>query len=210
MKISYNEFHISRKVREECNFDESLFSSAGNVVFANFKAVHKFQTKLNELFDERGQSEKKVSAGSLNAMGLIDETFHYVCMIYRRDKTPDCFKNLLADLDRNFSKAKIDKLFLQFMEEFPPVEVFKKKISAEEFLDQNCIDAGTKMERSNREQVLEELVMLHLANENPAFHPFAILFDDSNLAANADYIKTWNQIKAFFLTQPVFGPKNSL
>ena len=209
MKISYNEFHISRKVREECDFEDSLFSSAGNVIFANFKAVHKFQTKLNGLFDKRGQSEKKVSAGSLNAMGLIDEIFHYVCMIYRRDKAPDCFKNLLSDLDRNFSKVKIDKLLLQFMEEFPPVKVFKKEISAEEFLEQNCIDAGTKMKRSNREQVLEELVMLHLANENPAFHPFAILFDDSNLVVNADYIKTWNQIKAFFLTQPVFGPKNN-
>ena len=97
MKISYNEFHISRKVREECDFEDSLFSSAGNVIFANFKAVHKFQTKLNGLFDKRGQSEKKVSAGSLNAMGLIDEIFHYVCMIYRRDKAPDCFKNLLSD-----------------------------------------------------------------------------------------------------------------
>ena len=40
MKISYNEFHISRKVREECDFEDSLFSSAGNVFFANFKAVH--------------------------------------------------------------------------------------------------------------------------------------------------------------------------
>ena len=25
---------------------------------------------------------------------------------------------------------------------------------------------------------------------------------------NANYIKTWNQIKAYFLTLPVFGPKN--
>mgnify|MGYP007070347624 CR=1 FL=1 len=55
----------------------------------------------------------------------------------------------------------------------------------------------------------EELILLHLANENPAFHPFQILFDDRKLALNPDYIKTWNQIKAFFLTQPVFGPKNN-
>ncbi|MGN0728716.1 alpha-amylase family glycosyl hydrolase [Treponema sp.] len=209
MKISYNEFHISRKIREECGFAESLFASSGNVIFADFKAVHAFQTKLNGLFEKRGQNEKKVSAGSLNAMGLIDEIFHYVCMLFRRDKAPLCFKNLLADLDRSFSREKIDALFLQFMQEFPPVAVFKNEISAEEFLAQNCFDSGTKTERSNREQVLEELVMLHIANENPAFHPFAVLFDDSALASNADYIKTWNQIKSFFLTQPVFGPKNN-
>ena len=75
MKISYNEFHISRKVREECNFEDSLFSSAGNVVFANFKAVHKFQTKLNELFDKRGQSEKKSFRGLFDPNGLNRENF---------------------------------------------------------------------------------------------------------------------------------------
>ena len=209
MKVSYNEFHISRQIRDLCNFDQGLFASSGNVIFADFKAVQLFQTKLNDLFTQRGQNEKRVSAGSLNAMGLIDEIFHYVCMLFRRDKAPDAFKNLLSDLDTYFTKNSIDSLLLQFMEEFPPVEVYQGKISKEEFLAQNCFDEGTKRERSNREQVLEELILLHLANENPAFHPFQILFDDRKLALNPDYIKTWNQIKAFFLTQPVFGPKNN-
>ena len=70
MKVSYNEFHISKTVRDECNFDQALFASSGNVIFANLKAVQQFQTKLNALFDRKGQSEKRVSAGSLNAMGL--------------------------------------------------------------------------------------------------------------------------------------------
>jgi glycosidase len=211
MKISYNEFHISKNVRQQCNFDETLFASTGNAIFADFKAVHKFQTKLNELFDRRGQSEKKVSAGSLNAMGLIDEIFHYVCMIFRRDKAPDTFKNLLADLDQNFTREKIDELLLQFMDEFPPLEVYRGKISAAEFLAQDALDSGTLKIRPNREQVLEELVLFHLENENPAFHPFQILFDDEKLSQNKNYVKTWNQIKDYFLTQPVFGPKkNSL
>lgn len=209
MKISYNEFHISKKVRDLCKFDSTLYSSSGNAIFANFKAVQDFQIKLNALFRERGENEKQVSAGNLNAMGLIDEIFHYVCMLFRRDKAPKCFTNLLSDLDTYFGKQEIDRLLLQFMETFPPVAVYQKKLTNEDYLFQSAYEKSTNQQRSNREQVLEEMVMLHLANENPAFHPFQILFDDTVLSTNPNYAKVWNQIKAFFMTQPVFGPKNN-
>ncbi|MCR5218334.1 alpha-amylase family glycosyl hydrolase [Treponema sp.] len=209
MNISYNEFHISRKIRDLCNFNKSMFASSGNVILANFKAVQEFQILLNQLFESRGQNEKKVSAGSLNAMGLIDEVFHLICMLFRKNKAPLSFTNLLSDLDTYFKKEKVDQLLLEFMEEFPPVAVYNEELSAEEYLAQTCIDPGTEKTRTNREQVLEEMILLHLANENPAFHPFAVLFDDEKLKANPLYIKSWNQIKAFFKTQPVFGPKNN-
>ena len=61
MNKSYNEFHISRKVRKECAFSESMFSSSGNVIFANLKAVQEFQTKLNSLFDKNGESFRRKS-----------------------------------------------------------------------------------------------------------------------------------------------------
>jgi len=207
--VSYNEFHVSRNVRDLCNFDQGLFASSGNVIFANLKAVQKFQTKLNDLFVSRGEKEKQVSAGTLNAMGLIDEIFHYVCMLFRRDKEPNAFKNLLFELDRIFGKDEIDKLLLQFMDEFPPTAVYQKQLTNWDYLMQSAYDPGTKQQRNNREQVLEELILLHLANENPAFHPFQILFDERKLSLNANYIKTWNQIKAYFLTLPKFGPKNN-
>ena len=209
MRISCNEFHVAKKVRQECDFDQTLFASTGNAVFADFKAVHKFQTKLNELFDKRGESEKRVSAGSLNAMGLIDEIFHYVCMLFRRDKASDSFEQLLKALDEEFTAEKVDELLLSFMDEFPPVAVYKGEVSKEDFLADELLDVGTGKVRSNREQVLEELVMLRLANENPAFHPFALLFDDSHLTAKADWDKAWLRIKEVFLTMPPVGPKNN-
>ena len=49
MRLSYKEFHISRQVRDLCQFDQSLYASSGNVILADLKAVQKFQTKLNEL-----------------------------------------------------------------------------------------------------------------------------------------------------------------
>ena len=62
--------------------------------------------------------------------------------------------------------------------------------------------------RSNREQTLEEMILLHLANENPAFKPFLLLFSDKELSKNKLYAKSWKTIQKYALTKPFFGPFN--
>lgn len=208
MKVSYNEFHVSRAIRDKCQFDEKLFSSSGNVIIVNMGAIQKFAQKLNAVFDEQGQAEKRISAGSLNAMGLIDEVFHYICMVYRRDKHSDSFKQVLADLDAKMTKEGVDNLLLNFMEQFPPTEVYQGKCTAKDYLARNCIDAGTKQERSNREQTLEELILLRIANEDPAFRPFNIMFNDVELQKDPAYDAAWATIQQSFANLPKFGPFN--
>ncbi len=206
MKISHNEFHISKKIRDLCNFDGGLFASSGNVVFANMKNVRAFQLLINNVFESRGEENKKLSAGQLNAMGLIDEILHYVCMLYRRDKVLTFMDDLLASLDKEFGRAEVDGLLLDFIREFPPVAVYKEKISAADYLAGTEMDAGTGVERTNRAQTLEELILLHLANENKAFEPFMIMFSDKELAKNKLYAKSWKSIQKYAAGQPVFGP----
>ncbi|MBO4533795.1 MAG: alpha-amylase [Treponema sp.] len=207
MHISYNEFHISKKVRDLCSFEEGLFASSGNVVFANMRNVRNFQLLYNNYIDTvTGDENKRVSAGQLNAMGLIDEILHHVCMLYRRNKVPTFMKDLLAELDKQFTKKEIDSLLIDFINEFPPVEVYKEKCSAREYLTRTALDIGTNEQRSNREQTLEELVLLHLANENAAFKPFLLLFGDTTLTKNKLYGKTWTSIKKYAKSQPSFGP----
>ena len=47
MNVSYNEFHVGRKIRDFCNFDQQLYASSGNVVLANIQSVRKFAEKMN-------------------------------------------------------------------------------------------------------------------------------------------------------------------
>ena len=208
MKISHNEFHISKKIRDLCNFDGGLFASSGNVVFANMRNVRAFQLLINNVFESRGEENKKLSAGQLNAMGLIDEILHYVCMLYRRDKVLTFMDDLLATLDKEFGRAEVDGLLLDFIREFPPVAVYKEKISAADYLAGTELDAGTGVERTNRAQTLEEMILLHLANENKAFQPFMIMFSDKELAKNKLYAKSWKSIQKYAAAQPFFGPFN--
>ena len=127
MKISYNEFHVSKDIRDKCQFDSSLYTSSGNVIITDLKKVRIFAEKLNQYYDKIGLSEKRISAGQLNAMGLIDEILHYVSMLYRRDGIKSSFEGLLQSLDSKFGKEKIDEILLQFTNEFPPTAVYREK-----------------------------------------------------------------------------------
>lgn len=195
VKISWNEFHISKKIRDACNFSKSLYSSSGNIIFSDIKQVHIFTQKLNSFLNTQNKNHENVSSGNINALGLIDEILHYMCLLYRKDVELSSFDNALLNLDKEFGKQKIDELLLTFINEFPPLKVYNKKISAQEYLNETALDAGTKQMRSNRVQAFEEFILLHLASENPAFKKFYILFNDKNLSKNPLYKKTWLSIK---------------
>ncbi|OJF76398.1 MAG: hypothetical protein BKP49_07300 [Treponema sp. CETP13] len=197
------EFHISRKIRDEYNFDKELFATDGNVIFTNFTNVRKLTQLLNNNIDPVLHPERFLKAGQLNAMGLIDEIFHIVCSMYRKEKQQDAFKNALAHIEKIVGKDKVSTMLLDFTKEFPPKAVYQATITEEEYL------AKSKKNISNKVSTLEEIILLHLANENPALKPFLFLFSDSNLAKNKTWEKTWKEIKLFFEKQPVFGPKNN-
>ena len=55
---------------------------------------------------------------------------------------------------------------------------------------------------------LEELVMLWLANENPAFSPYLEFFDDTQLTKQTAYYEIVSEMRGFFENLPAFGPDN--
>jgi hypothetical protein len=194
------EFHVSRASRRRFQFNQALFSITGNVVLADYQAVRFFALKMNEKHDAAHSPEKEIKAGSLNAMGLIDEILHYVVTLYVAQSRPEAFKDLQADLEKKLGPGNMRKIQLHFCQDFPPLAVYQEKVAAEEFL------LGTSKGVSNRETVLEELLMLWLANRNPAFAPFRELFDDSGLAKEPEYPQLFARAQDFFSGLPPFGP----
>ncbi len=58
----------------------------------------------------------------------------------------------------------------------------------------------------HRQIVLEEMLMLWLANRNPAFSPFLELFDDATLEKETSYPEIMETLHDFFNSQPFYGP----
>ena len=56
------EFHISRTARDRHQFDESLFSLRGKVIFANFHAARLFAQRINDRRDVIHFPERAVKA----------------------------------------------------------------------------------------------------------------------------------------------------
>jgi glycosidase len=196
------EFHISRQARDLYQFDESLFSLSGNVIFANFYAARVFAQKMNERRDLLSFPERTVRAGQINAMGLIDEILHYVVGLYRQQKNPQIMQQALTWLDEKLGKETVDTALRRFADEFPPVSVYRREISLEAYLE------GETAGVPHRQILLEEMLMLWLANMNPAFAPFLELFDDAALSRETAYPQIATSLREFFETQPAFGPEN--
>ena len=90
------EFHVSRLSREKYGFDQLLFSLNGNVIFANFQAARKFAQQINA--QKSPGDTGYVSAGQINALGLIDEIFHLIVAEYYQEYGKDLRDALYMDI----------------------------------------------------------------------------------------------------------------
>jgi glycosidase len=199
-QVSTFEFHVARAARERYEFDDALFGLSGNVVLADFAAARRFAQQINQQRDLAADPSAAVRPGDINAMGLVDEILHYVVGLYRRERNPGAMSAALIALEQRLSPQVLEQTLEAFVADFPNVAVHRGEESAADWL------ASTTDGTSNREIALEELLMLWLANGNPAFAPYGELFDDRGLEEGSAYIALTRGLESHFKTQPTFGP----
>jgi len=194
------EFHIRNEIRKEYGLEGSLFSLTGNVILADMRQVRALTQKLNSKVDPVKNPEQFIQAGKLNAMGLIDEILHFLVALYREQVQPDAFETAMARLEGKLGAGKTRDLMENFCGKFPPRDVYAGKSDVTSYL------AGSDSGESCQSLSLEELLLLAIANLNPAFRQFLFLFDDSPLAKETVYPVAIDEIKAHLSGLPVFGP----
>ena len=194
------EFHIARSIRERLDVNDLLFSFTGNVVFANVAASRKLAQRLNELQNVENVPEKTIHGAAMFAMGLIDELSHALVARYRQDVDPAVLTEALAWFRSQGNPAEMERLLLQFTQQFPNNVILRQEVTAEEWLN------GTSEGLSNREAAFEELMLLWLANSNPAFAPFKVLYDDVALKQQTIYGGVTSALPNFFTTRPPVAP----
>ncbi len=199
------EFHIARSLRERLDVGDLLFSYTGNVVFANVAAARRLALALNTLRNEQNggvpDPARQVNAGALYAMGLIDELSHAMVARYRKEIDPEVLTEALKWFSVQNGQAEVDRLLRTFTERFPNQEILAGRITAEKWL------AGETDGLPNREAAFEELLLLHLANTNPAFQRFGELFDDKDLKEGTSYRGVVAEFPQFFATRPPVSPE---
>jgi len=157
------------------------------VVLADFAAARHFAESMTKV---RGQV---VPASDINAMGLIDEILHILVRQYEM-QNPGVMGQALAAVGFDANAA-----LLKFTEDFPPMSVYHGEMDARHYLDLET--AG----RTNRAATLEEMLILHITNQNPAVQSYKELFDEESLKLSSPYDRTVRVLKDFFKGQPAFG-----
>jgi len=191
------EFHISREIRDRYQVSDALFNFVGNVIFADLASSRELAFRMTEVRAAAGQDP--IHPGALFAMGLIDEISHAVVERYRRSRDPQVTQAALDWFSARVGEDHVDKLLRTFVQEFPNVAVYRGQASIDAWLQ------GSTDGLAHREAVLEELMLLWLANQNPAFRPFRELYDDTKLAQSTAYKQVTAQLGSYFATRPDTG-----
>ena len=178
-------------------FDESFFSVRGDVVFGDLRRSHLFADHVNAR--RQGAGEGALRASDVYAMGLMHEVLHAVLAAYRRTLAPAAFGALAGRL-RADSPAALSSTLRAFVETYPPPEVYRGEVTVDAYL------AGSTAGVSNQEWILEELILLWVMNQNPAYAPIADLVSDEPLRTGSAYVTLMAQIAEHFDAEPRFGP----
>lgn len=192
-------FHVAKESRIKYQFEDNLFSLQGDLIVADFKTARLLSERINQIRKEEGRHSELVTAGQINALGLLHEIFHLLIRRYEENENPGVLRRSIDFLKETLSEDELEKTLLKFIEEFPPLPVYQNKISAKEFLN------SFTESKSNREIILEEIILLNIENINPAAHQLRELFSDEKLAKETSYKTLIETTEKFFESEKPVG-----
>ncbi len=201
VKTTY-EFHVAKNLRNKYKLDKSLFSINGDLIIANSRQARELANKINEKRKSEGRAEQQITAGLINAVGLMHEIFHFLIRWYEEKENPNVLTRTLDFLTQHLGDKELYQVFLKYVEEFPPLDVHLGKLTPEEYL------ASSTDNKPNTEIILEELILLQLENINPAGKLLEELYSDKELSSQTKYLELLDETENHLSTEKTFGPEN--
>ena len=195
------EFHVAKSLRLKYQFDKSLFSINGDLIVANFRLARELTSKINDKRKSEGKTDQQITAGLINAVGLMHEIFHFLIRWYEEKENPGVLKRTLNSLYQHLGEKELDQVFLKYVEEFPPLDVHLGKITAEDYL------SSSTNGKPNTEIILEELILLQLENINPAGKLLDEFYSDKTISEKTKYIELIDKTENYLTTEKTFGPE---
>jgi glycosidase len=196
------EFHISAAARKKYKLEENLFTITGDLIVSDFAAARKLANKINIIKKQEGIHQALTTPGQVYALGLIHEIFHFLIGLYQEKINPGVFSRGLKHLNGFTGKVETDKVFFEFIKEFPTLDVYKEIIKPEDYL------IGSTGDKSNKEILVEEIILLYLQNNNPANANLSELYADKPLADRSKYLTFVDEAEKFLITEKPIGKNN--
>jgi glycosidase len=181
------EFHVSRRARERYGLSGALFGLYGSLIVADTASVRRLAAQMNTArATGTAPGPPTVAAGELNALGILHEVFHAVLGRYDDTISPGILRRTVDDIEGDIGGDRVDRVFEQFGTDFPSGANARLHPGVDRRLSETRAAETPEARAAARAEGLEELLLLSLANGNPAAEPLRELFDDRSLA-ETDY-----------------------
>lgn len=193
------EFHLSRLARIQNGFNRDLLRRpAAALPVPDVQAVQELAARMNRHLGEQGRG---VKPGHLYALVLIQHILHVVIDLYRRQKEHDVFRRAEEWLTARQSAERLQETLRTFTAYYAPLSVIKTERSLDGYFAEQHGDVP------GRHLMLEQMLLVFLANINPAAASSRTLYDDRELPARDDYLNIVWSLESFFAAMPTFGPQ---
>ncbi len=195
---------LNQKTRIKYELAPVLFTTMGNINFhGDVHAVRQFVQLINDKLDLINFPELAAHSGQIYGISLIFNIDNYLLGLYRKNvSSPSLNEELYNYLKKEIGEEKLHESMISFLKEFQPREIYDKKMTPEEFMN----DETDGLE--NKYLILDEFILLWLENNNPAFSTYHEFIDDGYLEKTTQFNEIVDNVEDFFEDEPVFGPKN--
>ncbi len=171
----------SKTSRIKYNFSADFFRPGGRVIFEDYSSARAFAAQIS------AHRADPIPASDIYALFLIDEALRVLVHQYilrNHGLLTNAALHLLSILGNGF-----DSVFVNFIEQFPPMTVYRGEITAAEYI--------AVRDEKLREHYIEELLLVNNANLNPAIHPYLELFDEAPLRQINAYVQFVSGLESF-------------
>lgn len=185
----------TRNSRIKYNFSLDFYRPDGHIVLGELASARTFATQISAL------RSTPAPATDLYAMSLLDEAYHLILKHYY-SRHSGVMGRAMGVLQSSLG-SNYESTLVKFTEEFPPIAVFRGEQTAGIYLATQVPQFGD-LSRGVRAAAIEEILLIHNSNNNPALRDYRDLFDDSVMETSS-YKELIHQLLNFFKTQPSFG-----
>ncbi|MEJ2666131.1 MAG: alpha-amylase family glycosyl hydrolase [Deinococcales bacterium] len=176
--------HVSVDARRRYAIEGQLFGLSGRLMLGDAGQAQKLAWRINQVRRADRFPELAVSGGELYAAVLLHELMHALIAAVSERAASRPFARAHEGLERALGRKRLESTLTAFTARFPPPAVADGHVDAAA----HVTGAGDRV--PNAEIVLEEALLLRLANANAAMERLQELFDDAPLRVHDDYTRT--------------------
>lgn len=200
--------HVRKTARDTyfpSRSDDAFFTARGDVTFASTAAAHAFAERVNTRDGLQGAA--RLRPAELAAMALVHEVSHAVLEVYR-ERHPGAWRELVRSLDARVASG-LRAALIGFVRAMPPPAVY-------EYLQTEATPSPSTMAHATSpdafvatgedvvERCIDEVLLLWIVNQNPAYEPVSALVNDHDLGER--YRAMVDETRRFLARSAPIGP----